>query len=318
MTPRPPSQFQRRRDRSITQSDAEGLSAALPQLLIEAERVANTVEQGMHGRKRTGPGESFWQYRRFTSGDIATAIDWRQSAKSQNLYVRENEWDAAQSAWFWCDGTSSMDYHSPFAETSKKDRGLLLGLALGSLLTRGGERIAALDTDDLPLSGKAGLNRLAEKWLAHQPTGKDTSPTDGLPPLRELPRYGSVILISDFLDPERPLIERLRKLAATGITGHLIQILDPAETDLPFEGRTEFEGVEDATRLLVPRAEDLQEAYRKRLTQLQATLADTARSLGWSFTKHQTDHSPTSALLSLYGHIAGRPDRQAEKWEATR
>ncbi|MEQ9518099.1 MAG: DUF58 domain-containing protein [Parvibaculum sp.] len=314
MTSRPLSQFNRRRETSTSQSEAEALSATLPQLLIEAERVANTVEQGLHGRKRTGPGESFWQYRRYTTGDMASAVDWRQSAKSQHLYVRENEWDAAQSAWLWCDRTPSMAYRSAFAPTTKQDRGLLLGLALGGLLTRGGERVASLDANDIPLSGKAGLTRLAENWL----TKTDKTQATGLPPLRELPRYGSLILIGDFLDPEKPLIERLRQLAASGVKGHLIQILDPAETDLPFEGRTEFEGVEDLTRLLVQRAEDLQDAYRKRLTQLQATLADTTRTLGWSFTKHQTDHSPTSALLSLYGHIAGHPDQQFEKWEANR
>ena len=314
MTSGAPSQFNPSPAHTVSQSDAEALGSALPQLLVEAERVANTVEQGLHGRKRTGPGESFWQYRRYTTSDMASAVDWRQSARSQHLYVRENEWDAAQSAWLWCDRTASMAYRSAFAPTTKQDRSLLLGLALGSLLTREGERVATLDHDDLPLSGKAGLTRLADRWLGQQPANNVT----GLPPLRELPRYGSLILIGDFLDPEQPLIDRLRKLAASGVKGHLIQILDPAETDLPFEGRTEFQGVEDQTRLLVQRAENLQDAYRKRLTKLQATLADTTRNLGWSFTKHQTDHSPTSALLSLYGLIGGRPDQQLENWEAKR
>ncbi len=44
---------------------AEALAATLPPLLVAAERVAATVAQGVHGRRRAGMGESFWQFRRY-------------------------------------------------------------------------------------------------------------------------------------------------------------------------------------------------------------------------------------------------------------
>ena len=84
---------------------AELLSANLPPLLIRAERVAATVSQGVHGRRRVGQGETFWQYRRYEAGDPIQKIDWRRSAKSEPVYIRENEWEAAQSVWLWSDGS---------------------------------------------------------------------------------------------------------------------------------------------------------------------------------------------------------------------
>src|SRR5271167_1724508 len=91
---------------------AEQAAAVLPPLLVAAERVAVTVAQGVHGRRRVGQGETFWQFRQYEPGDAATRIDWRESAKSQRLYVRETEWEAAQSVWLWRDASASMDYSS--------------------------------------------------------------------------------------------------------------------------------------------------------------------------------------------------------------
>ncbi len=290
---------------TTTFADAQSLAASLPPLMAEAERVANTVEQGIHGRRRIGPGESFWQYRRYDTSDSASAVDWRQSARSQHLFVRENEWDASQSVWLWCDQSASMDYRSDFAPCLKQDRGLVLGLALASLLTRAGERVAVLGQNEMPASGRTGLNRLSNHWLG---TRAPNEAVTGLPPLQALPRYASMVLIGDFLDSTDALTTRLRQLSASGVTGHLVQILDPAEADLPFDGRTEFEGVEEDLKLLVSRTETIRDAYQDRLANHQAALKDLARTIDWSFTSHRTDQSATSALLSLFGIISGSPD----------
>ena len=289
------------RSQHTTLARAQELAATLPPLMAEAERVANTVEQGIHGRRRVGPGESFWQFRRYNIGDTASSVDWRQSARSQHLFVRENEWDAAQSVWIWCDRSASMDYCSPFASCRKLDRGLVLGLALASLLTRAGERIAALGSGDPPTSGRSGLHHLSERWFEVQAPDLVRS---GLPPLQDLPRYASLVLIGDFLEPSDELTKRLTALAQSGTQGHLVQVLDPAEADLPFQGRTEFQGVEEDLKFLVGRAESLRSAYKDRLRAHQDRLLEMTRSVGWSFATHRTDHPATSALLALYSVIS--------------
>ena len=43
------------------------LSTTMPRLILEARRVAATVIHGLHGRRRAGTGENFWQFRRFVA-----------------------------------------------------------------------------------------------------------------------------------------------------------------------------------------------------------------------------------------------------------
>ena len=122
------------------QQRAEALAAGMPPLLAAAERVAATVVQGVHGRRRIGVGETFWQFRTYKPGDRPQLIDWRQSAKSDRVFVRDLEWEAAQSLWLWRDGSGSMSWRSAEARESKASRAGLLLLALASLLVRGGGR----------------------------------------------------------------------------------------------------------------------------------------------------------------------------------
>ncbi len=129
---------------------AERLGTPLPPLLVAAERVAATVTAGLHGRRRVGPGETFWQFRHYQSGDPVRSIDWRRSARSDSLYVCEHEWQAAQSVWLWCDGSPSMAYHAQATLPTKGERAALLCMALAVLLMRAGERVALLGSAPPP------------------------------------------------------------------------------------------------------------------------------------------------------------------------
>src|ERR1700747_1898506 len=120
---------------------ARSLAATMPRLILEARRVAATVIHGLHGRRRAGPGENFWQYRRFVSGEPASRVDWRRSARDDHLYVREREWEAAHTAWIGPDRSPSMVFASPLVRDTKLYRALLLALALAEVLVQGGERV---------------------------------------------------------------------------------------------------------------------------------------------------------------------------------
>ena len=75
-----------------------------------------TLALGVHGRRRSGMGETFWQFRRFRDGDAPNAIDWRKSARSHRLYVRENESEAAGTVWLWFNRSKTMAYRSLLKE----------------------------------------------------------------------------------------------------------------------------------------------------------------------------------------------------------
>jgi uncharacterized protein (DUF58 family) len=284
---------------------AEQLASVLPPLLVAAERVASTIVQGVHGRRRVGQGEAFWQFRRYQPGDPTSRIDWRQSARGQAVFVRENEWEAAQSVWLWRDGSASMDYRSSRELPEKRQRADLLLLATASLLLRGGERIALLGTAAAPASSRATLTRIAAELDGGIALQGDT----GLPPAMPLPRYARVILIGDFLAPLEQVHDTVGRYAAQGVEGHLLMLLDPAELTLPFTGRVRFEGLEDEGSLVVRRTESLRDAYVERVEAQRAGLAAIARSVGWTFGQHRTDHAPQAALLALYTALSG-PDRR--------
>src|SRR5436305_10684674 len=110
--------------------EAHSLAVAIPRLILEARRVAATVIHGLHGRRRAGSGENFWQYRRFVSGEPASRVDWRRSARDEHLYVREREWEAAHTVWIWSDRSESMAYRSNLAIEPKLDRDLVLAFVL--------------------------------------------------------------------------------------------------------------------------------------------------------------------------------------------
>jgi uncharacterized protein (DUF58 family) len=276
--------------------EAEDLSARLPPLMVEAERVAATVAQGVHGRRRVGLGESFWQFRRHRDEDSSQAIDWRQSAKSQHLFVREREWEASESVWFWRDASPSMAYRSQWAPCAKVERATVLALALASLLVRGGERVAVLAGANPPAHGKLGYNRLARALTRDLAQNERSTP-----PRPPIDRYAQIVLIGDWLCDIAEVESEIAYFASRGVKGHLVQVLDPAEEDLPFDGRTEFVDVEGPTTMIARRAEALRDAYRLKLTDQKAALAQACLAKDWTFASHRTDRPPQAALLALYG-----------------
>jgi uncharacterized protein (DUF58 family) len=290
-------------------SQSEGLAAAWPPLLLAAERVANSFAQGLHGRRRIGPGETFWQFRSYDPGDRPQMIDWRQSAKSDRIYVREMEWEAAQSAWFWVDGSRSMDWCSDGRRESKRERAILIALALASLLLRGGENVAPLEGGGTPGRGRQALVDMAIHFLlqSENAAARDESVTpSNLPPPQALPRYGQLLLFSDFLSPLDALAPVLQNYAEQGVYGLLCQVLDPAELTLPYKGRVLFEDLEGPGDWLASRTEALRDDYLQRLERHQAGLQALARGLGWRLVSHNSAASPHEALMALYVALEAR------------
>ena len=280
---------------------SEALAARLPPLLVAAERVAATICQGEHGRRRVGSGETFWQFRRYQAGDSPDMIDWRQSAKAQPVFVRENEWEAAESVWLWCDRSTSMAYRSPGAPDTKRQHAEVLLLALAVLLIRGGERVALLGRPGRPDTGRQTLGRLATALATPPRTGEQNL---GLPTPEILPRYAQAVLIGDLLAPLPEIQAAIAHLSGQGVRGHLLQVLDPAEETLPFSGRVTFADLENDGTVLVPRVEALRTAYRQRLHRHRDGLSALARAAGWTFACHRTDRPPQTALLALYNALS--------------
>ncbi len=257
------------------------------------------MSQGVHGRRRVGQGETFWQFRRYEPGDSTVRIDWRKSAKSQQVFIRQTEWEAAQSVWLWRDSSPSMGYRSSEAVPTKKERAEILLLALASLLTRGGEHLALLGDGRSPTPGRAALRRIAESIESGR------YETASLPSIEPLPRYGHVVLFGDFLAPLAEIKPIVSAYASGGVRGHLVQVVDPVEETLPFTGRIRFEGMENDGELLVGRVETVRTDYVNAVAAHMQGLKELATSAGWGHIVHHTHRPPHTALLLLFLALSG-------------
>ena len=285
------------------EGQGHGLTDRLPDLLLEATRVSTTVTHGVHGRRRAGSGETFWQFRQFEIGDAAQQIDWRRSATTDHLFVREREWEAAHTVWLWPDISTSMSFKSHLSNVVKRDRALVMMFAAAEMLVRSGERVALMGLTQ-PSANRKVTTRLAEMLSAN---AKSPLIATSQPPPQRISRFASTLWFSDFLDPIEKIAPRIEELAHQDVIGHLVQVLDPAEETLPYDGRTEFIGLEDNERWLADRAESLRTVYREKLLAHRDAIAGLCRRLGWSFAVHHTDRPPADAMLQLIMRLRGEP-----------
>lgn len=281
---------------------AQDLAATLPPLLVAARRVAATVAPGAHGRRRAGPGEAFWQFRQYQPFDAARMIDWRRSARGSTIFVREREFETAQTVYLWRDASPSMRWRSDRALPEKREHADLITLALAILLIEAGERVALLGEPLRPRGGQPAIEPIAGLLATTRSGGVS------LPVYEPLPRHATLVLIGDLLDPLADLSAVVKRWSAEGVSGHLLQITDPAEEGFPYRGRIRFEGLEAESPHLLGRAEAVSTDYRTRLAAHRDGLNDLARQTGWTLAHHVTDRSAESALLALYAAVGGRFD----------
>ena len=272
------------------------LAARIPRLILEARRVASTVIHGLHGRRRAGSGENFWQYRHFMSGEPSQNIDWRRSARDDHLYVREREWEASHTIWMWADRSPSMEFSSALTEWSKLDRALVVSFALAEVLVQGGERVG------IPELMRPTANRNVIEKIA-QAIVHDEDERPSLPPNFAPAPFSEVVLLSDLWSPIPEFRKIIGQLAANGARGHVVQVVDPAEESFPYSGRVEFVESEGLGSVTAGRAEMWRDDYQKLLADHRAALRAETEAFGWTFTVHRTDRGPTELLFALHARM---------------
>lgn len=273
---------------------AEALAGPLPPLLAEAEHLAATVMLGEHGRRRAGTGDEFWQYRPATATDALRMVDWRRSGRSDAHFVREREWQAAQSVAFWVDDARSMEFSGSRDRAPKAERARLLAMAAAVLLVRAGERVGLASADLPPRAGQVQLQRLAARL------GDAGAADYGAPDASGLSPHARAVFLSDFLGDVAPVEAALTAAADRGVRGALLMVLDPVEEAFPFDGRTIFESMGGGVRHETLKAGDLRGRYLARLAERKDRLAGLARLTGWHFLCHHTGDPALGALMWLY------------------
>jgi uncharacterized protein (DUF58 family) len=277
---------------------ALSLASRMPRLVLEARRVAASLAHGIHGRRRAGPGETFWQFRPFVAGESASRVDWRRSGRDDRLYVREREWESPHSVWLWFDRSASMAFRSSLAAAPKSERAFVIGLALADTLVEGGERIGLLGLA-APSASRGIAERLGETLVAHE-----GDLDEDLPPPAAVPRQDEVVLLGDFLSQPGDIAARVDVLAARGARGHLLLVVDPIEETFPFDGQAVLHDLEAGLKLRIGDAAAWGRAYRDRIAAHREALRAATRRHGWTMTLHHTDRSAGEAALRLLTLLA--------------
>jgi uncharacterized protein (DUF58 family) len=281
---------------AVRRADGESrtLAASLPRLVLEARRIAANVIHGLHGRRRAGAGENFWQYRRFVSGEPAARVDWRRSARDDHLYVREQEWEASHTVWIWPDRSPSMAFASREARDSKLERGLIVAFALADLLVAGGERVGIPGLMS-PTASNNVIDKMAQAML------HDDATRLSLPPSFVPSALAEIVVLSDFWSPMPDIRNMLAGLSSSGAHGTLIQIVDPAEETFPYSGRVEFVEPEGGEMITAGRAESWMNDYVARVALHRDEIRAETNKLDWLFSTHTTSRSAAELLLFLHG-----------------
>lgn len=284
---------------------AERAASGVPALVMRAEAIAASITHGEHSKRRAGSGEKFWQFRPYDSSDRPQDIDWKQSAKGEHVFVREKEWQNPQKILFWCAAGAGMEYSSNPALQTKHEAALVLSLTLALLMTRGGEQVAALG-HKRPGRSQAALQSLAETLLENPIKG-------ALPEAQALPMNAGLVMIGDFLDDLEDIKACFDALDGRSRQVIIIQILDPAEADLPFEGRALFRapGLEGAEPVRIEHVGEIRREYCARIEAHRKALAELCDRYGWLYLYYRTDHEITDVAEELWARttrsIGGTP-----------
>ncbi len=280
--------------------EAEALAARFGILLSEARRISANIIHGAHGRRKKGSGETFWEFRAARDEDPASSIDWRRSAKSDALYVRETEWEAANTIFLWRDANPGMRWQSDPSLPTKADRAAVLLAALGICLLKGGERCFVPGVSTRPGTGIGATTRICQDII----TGSSAADTILANDRRT---QAHLVLASDFLEGMDVWHERLLHIQQSGLSVILLHIFDPAEEIFPFGGHTVFQDPSGKRRIDFGRAQTAKAQYQKQFLAGRDQISELARRFGFLFVSHRTDHNPADACLALYQGLQNGP-----------
>lgn len=275
--------------------EAEDAAASLPSLYLHAQKLVSNLTFGHHGRRKSGRGEDFWQFKQYAEGESRTDIDWRQSAKRGEPFVRQRELETTENMVFWMDHSETMNYRSDPKLMTKKAYAQLICLAIAFLLERSDEEYCLLGSMEKISRGNAHLKNLA--------LALNTNPNLALhQSLRQIPpaKKTSPIIFSDYLFPISELEKSVSSISKNTSSGLLLHFIDPAEIEFPFSGRTLFSDMKDLHSVLFGKAEKVRDEYLEKFQAHKSAVEATARKYGWTCKSVRTDLSPRIALTQIF------------------
>ncbi len=273
---------------------SEASISDLPTLMMQAQEICENVVHGAHPQRKAGMGEKFWQFREYEQSDRPQNIDWRQSAKGDDVLVRQKEWHSTQKSYLWCAGGRSMDFKSPKATLSKQDCAMVITMSLALFLRNGEEQIGIWGNSNTGRSEER-IEKIGHYLLNRPAEGNPLPDTENF----LLPRNASFFACGDFLSECEDLERRFSKISERTINATILQILDPAELDLSYSGRVRFTGASADYNTIIDHVPSVREQYTQRMKEHTDFIKTLCHDYGWNYILHRTDVPVSETLRDI-------------------
>ena len=274
---------------------AEKLVTIAPDLKIRANKLANTVWEGIHNRNKAGIGDNFWQFKKYEYGDPVHLIDWKKSAKSSSFFIQEQELSTVQNINIWRDSSSSMNYSSRKNLDKKIYIANLITLVLSMIFIKQSEKVKINGSNINYSNSEEAINLISDQLSYIKTNNNNFEPN-----IEEIDNGSNCILIGDFLYSTENIEKIIKNLSSRNINGMLIHIIDPAEQKFPFKGRVNFKGVEGENPYLIGNAESVQKEYLKKFKKHSDTIKIITESYKWNYFMHITDQELVELIIKIY------------------
>ena len=274
--------------------------ARISNLELLARTVVDGFINGLHRTPHLGVSMDFAEHRVYMPGDDIRRLDWRLYARTDRLYLKEFEADTVMNFSILLDVSKSMQYGS--GAVTKLDYAKFLAACLAYFANGQRDRVGLVTFDEDIIEVIPPSARHLPALLHAVARATAVRPGNLQAPLRKLSehfrRKSMVLLISDLYSKPTEVVEAITHLRQRGNDVMVIQILDPAELEFPFDDPAPFEDLETGERLsVVPGSfrEQYQKLIRAHIDELEKRLG----SQGVDFAMFNTSQPLDYALFDF-------------------
>lgn len=275
----------------------------LDHLVLGSRWTAEGGRSGRHASSQKGASVEFRDHRDYVQGDSLRHLDWKVFGRSERYFIKQFQEETSLRTHVVIDASASMDFrHS--GNMTKFAFARELAASAAYLAHHQQDSIGLVIYDDevrqwLPAKGGSRqVRHFLDALAAHAPAGR-TDTGKALEALAEgMARRGLVLMLSDLLDAPEAVFRALAHFRRKGHDVVLVQVLDPAEIDLPFDGVSDFIDMETGERIEADAAL-VRRAYREALDAAIQSFRDRCGALRVDFRTVTTHRAPSDFLNEI-------------------
>lgn len=282
----------------------------IKRLDLRAQFVVKGFMQGLHSSPFQGFSVEFSEHRKYAAGDDPKDIDWLVYAKTDKYYVKKFEAETNITGYIMMDLSQSMGY-TYRQELTKFDYAICLAASLCYLMISQQDPCGLVTFDEKirqslpPRSKRTHLGAMLSLLAKLKPEGQTNMPR-ALDQLAAMLKHRSLVMVfSDFLVDQEPVLNALYRLKHGGHDIILFHVLDEAEVHFPFQGMCEFEDPESGELIKVD-ADSYREDYTKKIEEFRGKYKSACAKARIDYVPVDTSMQFDKALL---GYLHGRKMR---------